>query len=281
MNDKVESNLSELMTVVESITVVTEPEPGRIDVRSRLSTLWDRVHEVFNPKVAVIHGAAAAAKIETQASYDEAVNLLRTIKGTQKDYERFNAIPGRLYSLWKENMEEWKKNSVVLAEAEIITKGKILAFDRKKQQEEDARQAEADAENRRKAKADADERAKKLQAAGGTKTEVAEVKKSHEVAPLPAVRPSLNRSTSAAVAENWQAETPRDSKGNLIEAEFAKLLAYIVTGKEDARIAHPEFICVLDINEVTLRRLAKAQKKALKLPSINVVDKGSVRASAF
>ena len=99
--------------------------------------------------------------------------------------------------------------------------------------------------------------------------------------PLPEVKPMLVRSESATTLENWQAETPRDSKGNLIEAELAKLLAYIVTGKEDAKIAHPEFLCIVELNEGTLRKLAKAQKKALRLPSIKVYDKGSLRATSW
>lgn len=281
MNAKAEENLSELMAQVNSLTVVTEPEPGRIDVRSRLSALWERVHSVFTPKTQAIAGAAKQAKIETQASYDEAVDLLKTIKGTQKDLEKFKAIPDRLNKLWKENLAEYQADANLLAMAETTIKNKILDFDRKKQQEEDARQATLDAENRQRARDEAAERAKQVQVAGGTKTEVAEIKKSHEVMPLPEAKPALQRSSSAAVAENWQAITPRDSKGNLIESEFGRLLAYIVTGKEDAEIKHPEFICVLEINEVTLRRLAKAQKKALKLPAIRVEDKGSLRASAF
>lgn len=281
MNTNAENNLTELLQAVDSITVITEPEPGRIDVRSRLSALWDQVHGFFSPKTAAIHGAAAACKITDQQGYDGAVELLRAIKGTQKDFERFKGIPDRLHSLWKENLAEWQKDGAVLAEAETVLKVKILAFDRKKQQEQDAKQAAADAAARAKAQKEADERAAAARKAGASKAEVQEIKNAPAYIPPPEVKPTLIRDDAAKTLENWQAVTPRDSKGNLVESEFSKLLAYIVTGKEDAKIAHPEFLCILEINEGTLRKLAKAQKKALKLPGIRVEDKGSLRASAF
>jgi hypothetical protein len=281
MNTKAETNLSELMAQVNSITVITEPEPGRIDVRSKLSALWDKVHGVFTPKVQAIAGAAKSAKLENQTSYNEAVNLLKTIKGTQNDLERFKMIPDRLHALWKENLEEWKKDGALLAQAEIDLKTKIIAFDKKKQAEEDAKQAAADAANRKKAQEEADERARLARQAGASKSEVAEIKKSAETIPLPEVKPTLERSAAAKTVENWQADPTRDSRGNLVDSEFAKLVAYIVTGKEDAKLAHPEFLCVLEINQPRLRDLAKAQRQHLKLPSIKVYDRGSLRASAF
>lgn len=281
MNDKAENNLSELLQAVDSLAVVTDRGPQALGVRSQLALLWDKVHGIFSPKTQAILGAAAAAKIVNQDSYDEAVNLLKAIKGTQLDFARFKNIPDRLHSLWKENLAEWQKEGNALTDAEVTLKNKILAFDRKKQQEEDAKKAKADAEARAKAQKEADERAAAAKKAGASKAEVQEIKQAPIYIPPPEVKPTLERDAAAKTLENWQAVTPRDSKGNLIESELAKLLAYIVTGKEDSKIAHPEFLCIVELNEGTLRKLAKAQKKALKLPAIRVEDKGSLRASAF
>lgn len=277
-----QTELSELVAQVDSIVVVTEPEPGRIDVRSKLTALWDKVHGIFSPKAIALLDAAKAVKIKDQADYDEAVALLKDIKGTQQDFGRFKAIPDRIHTLWKENLEQYKQDGVLLDQAEYALKGSILDFDRKKQREEQARQAAADAELRKKQQKEADERAAAAKKAGASKNEVAEIKNAPAyMPPAPPVKNTLQRDTAAKTLENWQAEAPRNPNGDLVPSEFARLVAYIVTGNEKAKLAHPEFLSVLDVNEAQLRRLAKAQKQALKLPGVKVYDKGTMRASAW
>lgn len=284
MNASTEPNLSELIQQVNSITVITEPDAGRIDMRTKLSALWERVFVVFQPKVDGLSQEVADLKITSQESYDRAATTLRDIKATRLDLARFKAIPDKLYSLWKENLAEYQNHDKVLDMAEVSLKNQIIAFDRKKQREEDAERSRQEAIARRKAQDEADARAKAAQKAGATKTEVAEIKKSAEFVPPVEVKPNLERAAGQSISENWQAEVMRDSRGNLVESEFAKLLAYIVTGKEGKEvksIAHPELLCILEVNEPVLRKLAKAQKSALKLPAVKVFDKGSLRASAF
>lgn len=281
MNEGQQTNLSELLEAVDSLAVVTERQPQALGVRSQLAVLWDKVHSIFTPNAAAIFGAACAAKIVNQQSYDEGVELIKAIKGTQQDFARFKAIPDRLHKLWKENLAEYQKDGETIDQAETLLKSKLMAFDRKKADEERAKQAKADAEARAKAQKEADERAAAARKAGASKQEVAEIKAAPAYVPPPAVKPTLNRSAAATTVENWQAVTPRDRNGDLIPEELTKLLAYIVTGKLEAKLAHPELLCIVDLNETTLRKMAKAMKAQLKIPTIRVEDKGSMRASAF
>lgn len=277
----VEQSLSELVEQVSTITIITEPEPGRIDVRNKLSALWERVGKHFSPKVESLVTEANSIRIKDQQSYDEAASCLKAIKGARKDIDLFRAVPDRLHALWKDNLSNWNGIDSPLVAAEQSLKGRIIEFDRAKQREEDAKRAKLEADAREKAQKEADERARAAKKAGASNTEVAEIRKAPEYMPPPEPKPNLQRATGQSISENWQAEVRRDSKGNLIEAEFARLLAYIVTGKEDRPIAHPELLCILEVNEPNLRKLAKAQRSSLKLPAVKVYDKGSLRASSF
>lgn len=266
-----QQDLAELVAQVNTITVVTEDQAGSIDVRSKLSALWERVALIFSPKVEALVTEANRIKISNQSTYDAATGCLKAIKGTRMDVDQFKAIPDRLHSLWKLNLAEWQKHDSALNAAESSLKVQLIAFDRKKQQEEDAKRAALEAEARKKAQDDADRRAKEAKKAGASSTEVAEIKKSAEFVPPPEMKPNLERAAGTSVRENWQCEV----------IEFQKLLAYIVSGNAEYKIRHPELLNVIAVNESALRNMAKSQKSNMQIPGVKAYDKGSFATSAW
>jgi hypothetical protein len=291
MTSQQEENLSDMIAAVETITVVTDPAPGHIEVGARLAMMWRAFAAKLMPRITTLateakqfepersaSGKIIRYKITDQQSYDRAADLLTSIKGERLDVNRLKAIPNKFHKLKTENLEQWNAFNDPLEESEALLKRELNAFEYRIEQQEAADRAAAEARAREENQRKADKLAAEAKKAGATHAEVAEIKESAAFMPVPAPPARVERAAGQSTSDNWKGDVQ----------DFQKLVCYIVTGNADYKIKHPEFLGLLEPKKLAadgghpaINQQVKATKDKTNIPGIKVTNDKTRRASSF
>lgn len=257
----------------------------------------------LEPQVQALVTQAKEIRIVNQTTYDKAVDFLKTIKGLRGEIEKtFRPIVEKAHATWKESLAQLNRHDTPLAIAEGELKNSILAFDRRKKEEEAARQRQieeaarlkarqeaekAEAEARERAKREADAAALQAKKDGESKRAIEEARKkteqeslarqqqeinerrlAAETAPVREAAPAYERAAGVQTKENWQAEI----------TSFGELVQFVAANTDYLELLEPDRLAE---SHPALTKLARALKSKLKLPGVRIYDKGTVSSSKF
>jgi hypothetical protein len=246
--------------------------------------------QALEKQVGTIQNQAAAIAIRDQGSYDRTVQLLAVVKSIQDGTEikEMRTAVDAAHEAHSAALKVWHRFWDPLEKIEKLLKGKILAFDRAKREEEDRKQRALEAaeqkkrdEAARKIREEADKKAREQAAQVQrdrtmTKVEkqaaIEDIKSSAQVvaeeqiatvqaAPMPTIAPMYDRSTAVSARQNWTAEV----------TDFKALVLWVAQSTAE-RLGY------LQPNEQALRAAAKAMKSMGKIPGVRLYDAGSVAA---
>lgn len=255
---------------------------------------------------------SAEIRITSQQSYNRAVQLLGTVKSmlAGPEVKELEEAKQSAHDAHLKVTALWHRLIDPLKAMETVLKGKLLAFDRQKQAEEDAKrrkaeeerqaairaeQARLQAEAKAKAEREAKIAAEAARKAGESKraqdqaakqaatdaqariaVENAEKIATMEAAPIPDVRPLYKRSAAVQTRDNWVWEFTGATDEQKIKSIYI-LACHIANNPGDLYLLEPEKLLE---THPALNKLAKAQKTMMRLPGGRAVNLGSVAAKA-
>ena len=246
--------------------------------------------QALEKQVGTIQSEVSALNVRNQETYERAVLKLSVVKSMINGPEiaEMRDAVDKAHEAHESALKVWHRWLDPLLAIEKLLKGKILAFDRAKKAEEDAKQRAIEAaeqkkrdEAARKIREEADKKAReeaariqrdrtipkaekqaaiedaKASAAAVAEEQIATV----QAAPMPTMEPMYERSSAVSARQNWTAEV----------VNFPALVAWVAQ-------APNERIGYILPNEQALRSAAKAMKSLAKIPGVRVYDAGSVAA---
>lgn len=206
-------------------------------------------------------------KIADQETYDAKSAKLAENKSFVKEAEAFcEPFRALTYGLYQKVMDV-KKRIVADSTFQIFPAvNEILAFERKKAEEERIRQQELEAQQRK------EEEERKLAAAasaeqvGMGEQAVQAILNEPSVQPKPVAPPAFTPSSTHVTRDAWQAEEDTANGG---------LWALVKAAAKDKKL-----LAYLEPNTMALNGTARALKTAMAVPGFKAVNKGSIAAKA-
>lgn len=198
---------------------------------------------------------ASAVQIIDQASYDQAIELLRAAKAlrTAADVHHRPVIDAA-YASHKAALAALKRVDEPLAMAETLIKTKVGIWDR--EQELRRREAERIAREQaeRKAAEELEKEIEAIEASGARPEEVAAVIKEAErtVIVSPMAQPTYRPASGVSVRAPWSA----------VAVNMTLMIEWVAK--------NPQFSSLLQVNQVALNQLARAQQSNLRIPGVQV-----------
>jgi hypothetical protein len=204
---------------------------------------------------------AKALTVDDAKSYRQAGDELKGIKALRAEIEdTFKPIVQRAHATWKEALAQRARLDDPLNLAEKIYKGLISAFDT-----ETARKDLEDAWLRRKAQEflamkEQEAEAMEAEAAGASAAEVAAIVERELYVPPVQVERTAPKMAGIVLTETWKAEI----------VDFPALIGYVA--------ANPQFMNLLQPNDVAIGGMARALKSTMAIPGIKAYPVAGVAA---
>lgn len=203
---------------------------------------------------------ARALSIVDAATYAAACEFLKGIKALRAEIaDTFSPHITRAHEAHKALLKERADAEAPLAEAERIAKAALVVYDQAQERERQAEMARLREDARRQ---EADRRlteAVALEAEGSTAEAEALMEMPIDL-PVIAVAPSIPKVTGISYRETWS--------GTL--TDLAALIRYVA--------ANPQFMSLLQVNQVALNGLARSIKGQLQIPGVQAVSTRDVAA---
>ena len=204
--------------------------------------------------------ARSAPAIRTLEECERAAERLRAIKVAARELEEVRLrITRPLLDAQRAVNELFRGPQTTLGEAEALLKRSILGFQDAEEAKGRAMEAAA-AEALRREREKLEEKATKAEAAGRFERADA-LRSSAATLPLAIPQPTA-RPAGLATRSTWRAEV----------IDKAVLVRYVAE--------HPEWLSLIDANAAALNGLARAQKSALSIPGVRVVEEKQLAARA-
>jgi hypothetical protein len=231
----------------------------------------EQAEKLAQQTVSPVVNQAQQLTIEDQDSCELAYEVLKLIDAKEKEIDGDDSLGGikrATYATWKKASDVFNKYMQPLATAKGIIKNKILAYDRKC--EEEKRQLELAEQERLRLEqqAIAAQEAEQLRASGDT--ELAQmVEEQAAVAPPPVVvmESARPRTSGVSVKAKWT--------WKFITTEEDALRLIVKAAAEDDR-----YLSCLMINTKNLNSKAEADKSLMKVPGVQAYNAGSVAVRA-
>lgn len=212
-------------------------------------------------RVVSVPERARTISITNNAQYEEAAEILKTIKGLRAEIDStFNPIIAKAHEAHKEAIEQKKKVDAPLVEAETLLKPRMAAY----LQEQERIRREEELRLQKQAQEEAErlqlEEAAALDSVGETAAANALLDEAPYVPPVIAPRVTP-RVSGISMRHTWSAEV----------MDLAALLKAIVAGRAPIQCIQP--------NQAFLNQQARSLKNALNWPGVRAVPDSNIAAS--
>ena len=221
--------------------------------------------EAVNPEVkqeaAEIHNRATALQIKDDESMQKGAKILREIKTVRKRVkEVFKPILDAQKEAMNKTKAEFSKYDSPLKTAEGMLKNRLGDYQNEQEQKRKAEEAKLQEQARKQAEEIKLAQAKQLEDAG--QKDMADAVLEQDVK-VPVVKIEETKAEGVSTRENWSAEV----------TDFRELVEAVASG--DFPLDY------LEANQPALNAMARATKRAFKVPGVTAVCKKSVVAKGY
>ncbi len=206
---------------------------------------------------------ARAIVITNDAELEQANVFLRTRCKAMREQiaGSFGRIKAKAHEAYKEALGQFSRFDSPWAEAEEIVKEAIARYSREQREAAERRLLQQRQAAQALAEQERLERAVHLESQGRQAEALALLDRPAPVAVVAASRP-VPKLAGTSIAETWKGQV----------TDFAALVA--------AAAADPQYLGLLQPNQVAINQLAKALKRELRVPGVQAVPSDSVRSRA-
>jgi len=204
-------------------------------------------------------------QIIDQDSYDNAANVLLTIKRWRKDWELYwSPLKASAYKTWKDICAKHGEPDKMAETSEAIVKQKILAWDQEQERIRQEAQRKAEAEAKAKEEAERKARAAEMEMLEVDDADIEAVLSAPSTAVAEVVQPTYQKVSSISTRANWCAEVTD------LKALFKALGSGKFKLNPDQTTKTKEFF------ESLLKPQATANTSTLNIPGVVAVNRPSV-----